>query len=179
MDVNAATAVECKAGQQTLDIKAANGTASFKCGTDLDLDPAYQTNMTAYESTESTNAVPLTNIVPNAKFTTTADAAPQTNTEQPSAAGGAATVSTYHLNVPELPATDKTVVFKCVAKKAQSAPTPPSQAAAAAAPETPETKGCVMIIKVAKSAASIAASPIAAVGSIALAVLASVAGQGF
>lgn len=159
MEVDAAQAAVCTEGQQVLAIKAANESASFRCGPDLILYPTFQeTRMQAYVSADSTKAVLLTDIVPNAKFTqSTATQSPEGAGSSPGArsgpggpdASGSVKVVTYHLTAPELPAEDKTVVFKCSKNTSEGNP---AQRTGEAQPQASE--GCVVVINVAKSAAS-------------------------
>ncbi|PHJ25820.1 sag-related sequence srs13 [Cystoisospora suis] len=182
MDANgAAEAVVCTTGEQILHIKAANETASFKCGANLSLDPPFQpTAPQAYASANSTSPVAISTIVPDARFTETSPAlnltpAPQKPSEKTTAD------LTYHLNVPTIPPEDKNVVFKCVTKSANSG----DPGASGTTKQTEQGAGtstnpsCVMVINIAKSAASVAATPLAAAGSVALALLASAVSQGF
>ncbi|PHJ25822.1 hypothetical protein CSUI_000324 [Cystoisospora suis] len=180
MEVNAAAPVECTEGQQTLGIKAANDTVSFRCGTGLALNPPFAAADTqAYTSTNSTSSVLLTSIIPNANFTQTTDASSTGGAgaaaREAGGAGAGNSIVTYHLNAPELPKEEKTVVFKCTGTPASTPALPEEQKQKASGQEGTQSpaKVCLMIINVAKSAASIAATPAAAAGSIALAVLAS------
>ncbi|PHJ17001.1 hypothetical protein CSUI_009181 [Cystoisospora suis] len=131
MDAEGVGAVECKEGQRTLAIRAANDTVSFKCGENLILFPAFmETGMQAYASANSTDPVLLTSIVPGAKFTQSIatqrpespnPAANDAPAGGDSSAGGRST-ATYYLTAPELPHEEKTVVFKCSKSSVPTAP---------------------------------------------------------